>query len=54
MPATLVFGDRDRLIRPKHIETEYVRTVLFEDCGHVPMWDKPDKTVAVICDTARR
>lgn len=54
VPATLVFGDRDRLIRPKHIETEYVRTVLFEDCGHVPMWDKPDKTVAVICDTARR
>jgi pimeloyl-ACP methyl ester carboxylesterase len=52
VPVTVVFATLDRLIRPATITAPNVRTVLLEDCGHVPMWDQPERTVQLIAETA--
>ncbi|MBS2014069.1 MAG: alpha/beta fold hydrolase [Deltaproteobacteria bacterium] len=52
-PALFIFGDRDRLVPPgfmKHVQralpdAEYE---MFDDCGHVPQFELPERTSARI------
>lgn len=46
VPVVLAFGQRDRLIRPAPLDG--TRTVLLPDCGHIPMWDDPDRVTQVL------
>jgi len=48
VPVVLAFGERDQLIRPVRVRHAGVRTVLLDDCGHVPMWDAPELVVRTI------
>jgi pimeloyl-ACP methyl ester carboxylesterase/putative sterol carrier protein len=52
-PALFVWGDRDWLV-PARFERHVVaaipgaRSVVFEDCGHVPQYEHPDRTHGLI------
>jgi pimeloyl-ACP methyl ester carboxylesterase len=46
VPVTLAFGERDRLIRPTRLDG--ARSLLLPDCGHIPMWDDPDRVTQVL------
>jgi pimeloyl-ACP methyl ester carboxylesterase len=52
VPVTLAWGERDRLITPRDPGIPGARTVMLEDCGHVPTWDHPDLVTDVILQTA--
>ncbi len=57
LPVVIAFGDNDRIIpstsgRERQHSPIQARWVTLERCGHVPMWDVPDVTVALIRDTA--
>src|SRR6185312_13702488 len=41
VPVVLAFGERDRLIRPTRLAG--ARSLLLPGCGHIPMWDDPDR-----------
>jgi pimeloyl-ACP methyl ester carboxylesterase len=57
VPIKVVWGDKDRIARvhksrnvdqlPPHTEVE-----TWENCGHMPMWDTPDKLLATIRELA--
>jgi pimeloyl-ACP methyl ester carboxylesterase len=52
-PALFVWGERDRLVPVKfapHVERALpkARSVTFEDCGHVPQYEFPERTNRVI------
>lgn len=47
-PTLIVWGDRDRVVPPSSAEAfarliPDSRVVVFEDCGHVPMMEQPDR-----------
>jgi pimeloyl-ACP methyl ester carboxylesterase len=48
VPVTLAWGDRDRLVSPPRHVPAGVRTVVLEDCGHVPMWDDPGQVARTL------
>jgi pimeloyl-ACP methyl ester carboxylesterase len=57
VPVVIAFGDRDRIIpatagRERDHSPVHARWVTLERCGHVPMWDVPAETVALIRSTA--
>jgi len=54
-PTLVVWGDRDRIVPPSSAD-EFgrlipdARVVVFEDCGHVPMLEQPDRFNALLLD----
>lgn len=52
VPTVVVFGEIDRLLKPRSIEAPCVHTVVLPDCGHQAMWDAPDSTVEHIRSVA--
>jgi pimeloyl-ACP methyl ester carboxylesterase len=52
VPVTLAWGERDRLITPRDPGIPGARTILLEDCGHVPTWDDPERVTEIILQTA--
>jgi pimeloyl-ACP methyl ester carboxylesterase/putative sterol carrier protein len=65
VPALFVWGDRDRMVPcgfAKHVEAllPEARSVVLEDAGHVPQFEHPERTHALLgeflatCATARR
>ena len=57
VPVVIAFGDRDRIIpasagRERDHSPVHARWITLARCGHVPMWDVPDETVALIRSTA--
>lgn len=53
VPVLLAFGRQDRLIRPTRVSAPGWRTVMLEDCGHIPMWDEPELVAELIIEQAR-
>jgi len=54
-PALFIWGERDRLVPAKfarHVEAAlpHARSVVLEDCGHVPQFEQPAHTHALIRD----
>jgi len=57
VPVVIAFGDHDRIIpavagRERDHSPVHARWITLERCGHVPMWDVPDETIALIRSTA--
>jgi len=52
VPATLAFGERDRMIRPVRLGVPGARSVVLPGCGHIPMWDDPGLVSGLIAETA--
>jgi pimeloyl-ACP methyl ester carboxylesterase len=50
VPVTLVWPDRDRLVRRPASLPEHVRNLELRDAGHVPMWDAPEQLVRTLLD----
>jgi pimeloyl-ACP methyl ester carboxylesterase len=51
IPVTLLWGEKDRLVRPSRRIPPSVRQAMLSDAGHVPMWDRPDVVAAAILET---
>ena len=54
-PITIGWGRKDRVCLPRQAERALERFPdaklhWFEDCGHFPMWDRPEEAVRVILD----
>jgi pimeloyl-ACP methyl ester carboxylesterase len=52
-PALFIWGDRDRLVPPgfaRHVEKAVpaARSMLLESCGHVPQFEHPERTAALV------
>jgi pimeloyl-ACP methyl ester carboxylesterase len=49
-PVTVVWGDRDRIAVPRSRHTDqlppHARVETWERCGHLVMWDQPDRLVS--------
>jgi pimeloyl-ACP methyl ester carboxylesterase len=52
VPVTLVWPDRDRLVRRPASLPEHVRNIELQDAGHVPMWDAPGRLVHTLLDAS--
>jgi pimeloyl-ACP methyl ester carboxylesterase len=57
-PVTIGWGRKDRVCLPRQAQRALERFPdaklhWFEDCGHFPMWDKPQETVQVILNSTR-
>ncbi len=57
-PIAIGCGRKDRVSFPRQAERALKRFPAaqlhwFEDCGHFPMWDKPQKTVELILSSTR-
>ncbi|HVQ87812.1 MAG TPA: alpha/beta fold hydrolase, partial [Actinomycetes bacterium] len=57
IPVTAVWGDRDRILPGRSCQEPeglplHARWVRLRDCGHVPMWDQPERTAQLIEQTA--
>lgn len=53
VPVTLGWCEHDRLVaRPAHLPPT-VRSVDLPDCGHVPMWDAPEKIARLLLAGSR-
>ena len=57
VPVVIAFGDHDRIIpaiagRERDHSPVHARWITLERCGHVPMWDMPAETVALIRSTS--
>jgi pimeloyl-ACP methyl ester carboxylesterase len=48
VPVTLVWPDRDRLVRRPANLPARVRNVVLEDAGHIPMWDAPERLIEAL------
>ncbi len=47
-PVTLVWPDRDRLIRRPAWVPERITNIALADSGHVPMWDAPEPLARIL------
>ena len=48
VPATLAWGEYDRLVaRPRSVVEEW-RSVTLHGCGHIPTWDDPAQVARVL------
>jgi pimeloyl-ACP methyl ester carboxylesterase len=57
-PALFLWGDRDPLVPPRfapHVEAALpgVHSLVIEDCGHVPQFEHPERTHALVRDFLR-
>ena len=52
VPVTLVWPDRDRLVRRPASLPENVHDVELRDAGHVPMWDAPERLAQILRETS--
>jgi len=57
-PLVIGWGDRDRVCFPGQARRARMlfpdaRLVWFENCGHFPMWDAPEKTTRLILESTR-
>lgn len=56
IPVTVVWGVQDTLLPPgrqrRSAPPEHARWIVLDHCAHVPMWDQPERTVAIIKATA--
>ena len=57
VPITIAFGDEDRVVpeangRERALVPLRTHWVILDRCGHAPMWDVPDTSVALIRRTA--
>jgi pimeloyl-ACP methyl ester carboxylesterase len=50
VPVTLVWPDRDRLVRRPAALPDGIRNVVLEDAGHIPMWDAPERLVQALLE----
>lgn len=48
VPITLAWAEHDRLVSPPRTVPAAIETALLRDCGHVPMWDDPERVAEVI------
>jgi pimeloyl-ACP methyl ester carboxylesterase len=58
IPVTIAFGDHDRILpagscQERRLAPAHARWVVIDNCGHVPMWDRPDMTVRLVGQTTR-
>jgi pimeloyl-ACP methyl ester carboxylesterase len=56
IPVTAIWGDRDRILPGGSCQEptglpRHARWVRLSRCGHVPMWDQPQRTAALIAET---
>jgi pimeloyl-ACP methyl ester carboxylesterase len=50
VPVTLAWPDQDNLVsRPTHLPA-HVRNLTLPGCGHIPMWDDPQRVAQTILD----
>ncbi|HWP64887.1 MAG TPA: alpha/beta fold hydrolase [Candidatus Limnocylindria bacterium] len=57
-PALFLWGDSDQLVPPRfapHVEAALprARSIVLEDCGHVPQFEHPERTHALMRDFLR-
>jgi pimeloyl-ACP methyl ester carboxylesterase len=58
VPVTIAWGEKDRLLLPRqarHVARLIpgARIVILRGCGHVPMYDDPDRVAQVLLDWSR-
>ena len=52
VPVTLVWPERDRLVRRPRWVPDRIRNLDLPDAGHIPMWDAPEALAAILRDAA--
>ncbi len=52
VPVTVAWGEHDRLVGPERVALRPTRVELLRDAGHVPMWDVPERVVALVLEDA--
>jgi len=52
VPVTVAWGEHDRLVGPERVALHPTRVELLRDAGHVPMWDVPERVVALVLEDA--
>jgi pimeloyl-ACP methyl ester carboxylesterase len=50
IPLTLVWPDRDRLVRRPAWLPDNVRNVTVADAGHIPFWDQPEAMARILLE----
>jgi pimeloyl-ACP methyl ester carboxylesterase len=58
VPITIVFGDSDKTLpasscQEKSLAPKHATWINWENCGHAPMWDYPERVVAEIAELAK-
>ena len=59
VPITVIFGDSDRTLpasicQEKSLVPTHTHWLVFEECGHAPMWDHPQEVIAEILRTTSK
>lgn len=59
IPITVIFGDSDRTLpasicQDRSLVPAHTRWLIFEECGHAPMWDHPQEVIAEILRTTSK
>ncbi|MDP8942681.1 MAG: alpha/beta fold hydrolase [Actinomycetota bacterium] len=52
VPLTVAFGERDGMVRPVRLPVPGARTLVLPSCGHIPMWDDPERVAQVVLETS--
>jgi pimeloyl-ACP methyl ester carboxylesterase len=57
IPITVIFGDSDKTLptatcQERSLVPPHARWLVFDECGHAPMWDHPSEVVEEILRTA--
>ena len=57
VPLTIIFGDSDKTLpaqtcQERSLLPGHAKWLIFEECGHAPMWDIPDQVIEQIFITA--
>jgi pimeloyl-ACP methyl ester carboxylesterase len=47
-PVTLVWPDRDQLIKRPPWVPDRIKNIVLADSGHMPMWDSPAKLAEIL------
>jgi len=58
VPVTIVFGDSDRTLpanscQERTLAPNHVTWINWENCGHAPMWDYPERVIAEIAKLSK-
>lgn len=58
IPITIVFGDSDKTLpketcQERSLVPPHAQWLIYEKCGHAPMWDEPNRVVEEILTTTR-